>query len=186
MSLRYLSISQLSEITGKDRRTISKRLAATQPHSVNGRAQLYDAAEAIQIIYVSDSVEGMDKKLLRTELAIEEERLTKLKLENGKASGELVLLEEVAKVVEKEYSYVRANIRSLASRLAKPLAMIDDANIVFSRLAEAVDEVLAELTADQVYQAKAEDAKLEPLQEQPAPVELPADNKTADDNGEDT
>lgn len=156
MSSRYLSISQLSELTGKDRRTISKRLDGVKPHSANGRAQLYDAHEVLETLYVSDKVEGMDKKLLRIELALEEERLTKLKLENGKTTGELATIEDVVKTVGKEYSFVRAQLRSLPSRLAKPLSMVSDPNTVHSRLKDAVEECLAELTADEQYEHERE------------------------------
>lgn len=151
MSLRYLSISQLSEITGKDRRTVSKRLAAITPQSEAGRAILYDAPAAIEAIFLSDSVEGMDKKLLRVELAVEEERLQKLKIENGRSLAELVPVEQVAKAVEKEYSFVRAQVRSIPSKMAKPLSMVTDPNQVYTRLQEAVDECLTELTMDKKY-----------------------------------
>lgn len=152
MSLHQLSISQLSEITGKDRRTITKRLAGIEPQSGKGRAILYDAPEAIEAIFVSDSVEGMDKKLLRVQLAVEEERLQKLRIENGRALGELVPVEQVAKAVEKEYSFIRSQIRSIPSKMAKPLSMVTDPNEVYSRLQAAVDECLTELTMDAKYE----------------------------------
>jgi hypothetical protein len=151
MSLRYLSLSQLSDITGKDRRTVAKRLAAVKPHSEKGRAILYDAPEAIEAIFLSDSVEGMDKKLLRVELAVEEERLQKLRIENGRSLGELVAVDQVAKAVEKEYSFVRAQVRSIPSKMAKPLSMVTDPNEIYSRLTDAVDECLTELTMDTKY-----------------------------------
>lgn len=156
MSLRYLSISQLSEITGKDRRTISKRLAGMQPHSVNGRAQLYDAVEALEQLFISDKIEGMDKKLLRVELALEEEKLQKLKIENGRALGELVPVDSVCKEVEKEYAFVRSQLRSLPSKLAKPLSMVTDPNEAYALLTDSVDECLRELTADAAYAEKSQ------------------------------
>jgi hypothetical protein len=164
MSLRYLSISQLSEITGKDRRTVSKRLAALVPQTTKGNAQLYSAPEAIETIFVSDSVEGMDKKLIRVQLAIEEEKLQKIKIENGVSLKELVPVEDVAKAVEKEYSIVRSQIRALPSKMAKPLSMVTEPNEIYSRLQEAVDEVLLELTADAQYESAKQ--KLEFLRHQ--------------------
>lgn len=151
MSLRYLSISQLSEVTGKDRRTVSKRLSGIEPHSLKGNAQLYDSARAVELICAAESVAGMDKQLLKAELGVEVARQAKMEIEVGKLRGELVPLGDVAKAVEKEYSFVRAQFRSIPSKLAKPLSMISDPNEVHLRLHEAVDECLAELTADVKY-----------------------------------
>lgn len=169
MSLRYLSISQLSEVTGKDRRTVTKRLALVAPHTTEGRAILYDAAEAIETIFVSDSVEGMDKKLLKAELGLEIARQAKAEIEVGKLRGELIPIGEVVRCVEKEYSFVRAQIRSLPSKLAKPLSMIADPVEVHSRLLEAVNECLAELVADVLFETKYEKLNVELPDKAPEP-----------------
>jgi len=151
MALRYLSISQLSEITGKDRRTISDRLSDVKAHSADGRAQYYDTREVLPIILVEKTVAGIEKKLQRIELETAEETLQKLKLANGKTTGELASIEEVAETVEREYSYVRAQLRSLPSRMAKPLSMVTDPGEVFTQLTDAINEALSELSADKTY-----------------------------------
>ena len=152
MSLRLLSISQLSEVTGKDRRTITKRLAGVEPHSTEGRAVIYSAPEAISLIMASDTVAGLDKKLLQAEVGLEIARQAKMEIEVGKLRGELVSVEDVAKAVEKEYSFVRAQFRSIPSKLAKPLSMVQEPNEVYKQLDEAINDCLAELTVDKKYE----------------------------------
>ena len=47
----YLSISQLSELTGRDRRTVAGKLADV-PHTAGERgAMLYESSEALPLIY---------------------------------------------------------------------------------------------------------------------------------------
>jgi hypothetical protein len=64
----------------------------------------------------------------------------------------LIPLTEVVKAVEKEYSFVRARIRSMPSSMAQPLAILTEPRQVFERLTEAVVEWLSELTADSNYE----------------------------------
>lgn len=182
MSLRYLSISQLSEVTGKDRRTISKRLASIQPHSDEGRAYKYDAAVALDLIFASDSVQGMDKQLLKAQLGLELGKQAKIEIEVAKLRGELIPLGEIVKAVEKEYANVRAQLRAIPSKLAKILSMVTDPNEVYLRLTESIDETLTELTADKEFADKQKlmeaktDAEIIPTApEQPATPDEPND-----------
>lgn len=157
MSLKIMSINQLSELTGKDRRTIKKKLAAlpTQPGS-SSKAILYNTADALQALYGADSTESVDKELKAEELRIERAKREKLEIEVGRLRGEMLPLSEVVKVVEKEYSFVRAQFRSLPSKLTKPLSLLSDPHEIHSRLTEAVDECLIELTADKTYESQNE------------------------------
>lgn len=158
MSLRKLSISQLAEVSELDRSTVKKILEEAKLEStIDGRAHRYPAREALAILLLDSgaeapNVESPTKRLNRIILQIEEEKLEKLRFENGKSSGELVSVEDVAKAVEKEYAYVRSQFRSLPSKLAKPLSMVTDPNEIHSRLNEAVNECLSELTLDSVYE----------------------------------
>ncbi|PYI81223.1 MAG: hypothetical protein DMF05_03630 [Verrucomicrobia bacterium] len=54
----HLSISQLSELTGRDRRTIAKQLSDV-PHVAGQRgAMLYESTEALPLVYAVDNLEG--------------------------------------------------------------------------------------------------------------------------------
>ncbi len=152
MKLRYLSINQLYEITGKDRRTIKKRLESLNPHSTDNRGEKYDAHAALELVYQPESTQGIDKKLQLEELRNQQQRNEKLELEIGEMRGRLVPIEDVAKAVEKEYTFVRTRFRTIPSKLAKPISMVTDPNQVQIRLQEAVDECLTELTADSKYE----------------------------------
>ena len=156
MSLHLLSISQLSEVTGKDRRTIVKRLGNIQPHSEKKNAKLYIASEALETLFLSDSVEGMDKKLVKVNLAIEEEKLSQLKIKNARSRGELVPLHEVSREVAKEYAVVRARVRTVPSSLAKAVSMISDPHEVLHRISEAIEDCLCGLVADAKYEIELE------------------------------
>ena len=57
----HLSITQLSELTGRDRRTVAGKLADV-PHTAGERgAMLYESSEALPLIY---AVSGAKPKIL--------------------------------------------------------------------------------------------------------------------------
>ena len=54
----HLSISQLSELTGRDCRTIAKQLSDV-PHVADQRgAMLYESTEALPLVYAVDNLEA--------------------------------------------------------------------------------------------------------------------------------
>ena len=167
MKMRYLSINQLSQVTGRDRATISKRLELLKPHEENGRAKIYDAHEAIPLLYSTEQAKGMQKKIEMVQYEIEKEKLNKLRLDNDAKIGRLVDISEVAKTVEKEYVFVRAQIRSMPARMSKVLSMESDPMVVNSLLAAEIDETLKELISDKKYEQQMkeledqEDAKIQ-------------------------
>ena len=149
MSLRQLSMTQLHELTGIDRRTVKKRLDKIEPITGPRGAMLYDPVVALPLLYNGgDNPEDDAKALLDAQLRYEEARADKMRLEADKMAGLQVAIEDVAKAVEKEYTYVRATLYAMPSKLAKGLALEEDPAVIQSQLHAAVDEALAHLKAD--------------------------------------
>ena len=159
MSLRYMSINQMAEITGVDRRTIKSRLAELDPVKKDGRAFLYDAHKALALaLGMGGTSESQTDKLLKeANLRRESAAADKLEIENAKTRGELVAIEDVARTVGKEYTYVRASILSMPAKLAKPIAMEDDPSVCMSMIKKEVDEILNHLQADVSLQIEPEE-----------------------------
>jgi hypothetical protein len=77
-----LSINQLADMTGKDRRTITTRLAKL-PHTLGPKqAHLYPSAAALALIYGADA-EGKSLEEARTELALEQAGLARVRREEA-------------------------------------------------------------------------------------------------------
>lgn len=150
MSLRYLSISQIAEITGMDRRTVKSKLAGVEPFKTHGKAILYDANEVLALKYTvaDDTPENASQALAEATLKLEQARADKARLEADKMAGLLVAIEDVARAVEKEYTYVRATLYAMPSKIAKGLASEEDPAVIQKQLHTAVDEALAHLQAD--------------------------------------
>jgi len=142
---RLFSIRDLIDITRKSDKTIKKKLETLAPTPGPKGAKLYDSAQALALIYADVG----DLSTERAKLTVLQQE--KLEIEIAKIKGEVVAIEDVAKTVEKEYSFVRAHIRQLPSKLAKPLSMVTDPHEVHAAISEAVDECLTELTADATY-----------------------------------
>jgi hypothetical protein len=79
----HLSISQLSELTGRDRRTVARKLADF-PHTAGQRgAMLYESSEALSLIYIVDNLEAARAAQARSHAslnAVREEDLRKQRI----------------------------------------------------------------------------------------------------------
>ena len=79
----HLSISQLSELTGRDRRTVAGKLADV-PHTAGERgAMLYESSEALPLIYAVDNLEAARAAQARSQAslnAVREEDLRKQRI----------------------------------------------------------------------------------------------------------
>jgi phage terminase Nu1 subunit (DNA packaging protein) len=153
MSLRYISTSQLADLSGYDRRTVSDRLVELKPYKKEKNLVLYDARLALPLIFAAGKYKGKDieKDMKEQELRYETLRADKVELELNIAKGEYVNIEDVASVVEKEYTYVRATLLSIPSRRAKALALEMDPMVIQDLLVEDIAEALNHLNADKKY-----------------------------------
>lgn len=148
--MRFLSLSQMSEATGFDRRTIKERLAQLTP-KVEGRSHLYDAREALPLLYRAsqDNDKANSRRLLEEQLRYETERADKIALQNTKLRGGVVSIEEVAGVVEGEYAAVKAALLSIPYKSAGELATMDNVIEIKKLLDGLLNEALSELSADE-------------------------------------
>ncbi len=65
-----LSISQLSELTGRERRTVANKLADV-PHTPGDKnAMLYESAEALPLIYAVDNLENARAAQARSQASL--------------------------------------------------------------------------------------------------------------------
>ncbi len=150
MNLRYLSMSQLSEVTGLDRRTVKDRLAKQKPYKTEGKAILYEARKAIPILlgFGDPDAKDIGRQQREQELRHEKIRAEKLEIEVGRMKKELVPIEDVCKSVEQEYTYTRTSLLSIPVKCAKALSLETDPAVVQATLAEYINEALAHLQAD--------------------------------------
>jgi phage terminase Nu1 subunit (DNA packaging protein) len=149
--MKYLSISQLSEVTGIDRRTCKDRIETLTP-IVKGRSHLYHAREAIPLIInfgLEDNKDEYHRQIRNEELRHEKAKADKIQLQVEKLRGELVPIEDVARVVETEYAAVRAALLAISSKVSGELASMDSVIEIKKLLDGHINEVLAELSADQ-------------------------------------
>jgi hypothetical protein len=104
-----ISINKLSVLTGKDRRTISKRLATLSPNA-SGE---YLASEALRLIYNPDELNPTQERA-----RLDAARREMLEIQKSVAEGELVHIDKVTSVWESIVSNVRSKLLNLPPRLA--------------------------------------------------------------------
>lgn len=149
MDLRFLSISQLSQVTGKDRRTVTSRIAALKPNRIEGKAHLYDAHSALEAVYKIDSDDELKVEMAAASLRIEKGNAEKIELQLAKIRGEQVDIEAVSSVVEKQLSRVRAQLIAIPNKACRDLVVMTDPRIIKAYLEDLINECLTELTADE-------------------------------------
>lgn len=159
--LRYLSINQLSKVTGKDRSTISKRLEELKPYEEKARAKIYDAHEAIPMIFAQEAGKGLHKKTQQVEYEIEKEKLNKIRMDNEVKQSKLLYIDDVVRTVEKEYMFIKAQIKVLPSRVSKILSLTTNPIEVNQVLMNEIDSILTELSSDEFYNAKMKEMEIE-------------------------
>jgi phage terminase Nu1 subunit (DNA packaging protein) len=179
MANQYVSINQLSILTGRDRATITKKLAVLEVRQV-GRAKMYDAQKALPVIYglADEDPSQIKERILKEELRERTARADKLETEVAKTRGQLVAIEDVTKEVAKQFTRVRAAILSLPSRLAKPISMETDPNVVKDLLDSAVIETLEHLSAEDELVISEDDDDAS-LTTDVSPEQDPADDLTS-------
>ena len=141
--MKHISISEIAELTELDRATIRARLKDLSPKA-EGRAQTYPAREALLTVFEL-SLDKIKAEQLRYETA----RANRIELQNAKLQGEVVAIEDVAGVVEKEYAAVRASLLSIPSKASIELSALTSPIEIKKRLEDLINETLEELTADQ-------------------------------------
>ncbi len=151
MDIRYLSISQLSQVTGRDRRTVTSRLSALKPYKIFGKSHIYDAHTALEAIYKVDSIDEIETQMAKASLRIEEGNAEKIDLQLAKMRGDQVEIETVAAIVEKEYGRVRAQHIAIANKTCRDLAVMTDPRLIKDFIEDAINESLSELTADEDF-----------------------------------
>lgn len=154
---RLFSISQLSKLTGRDRATISSRLQDMKPTAEDGRAKYYDTQEALPVLYAAESFKGMQKKIEMVEYEIQKEKLHKVRLENEQQIGKLVPISEVCKTVEREYAFVKAQVKSIPAKLSKMLSMETDPAVINKIITDEINQALSELVSDENYKKHLEE-----------------------------
>ena len=116
--MRKLSINELAELTGKDRRTIKKHLADVLPDA----AGKYDSPHALQVLYVGDGGPTYSEAMRRLAIAREKserEKEKKLRMENALAEQSQIDVEDVYGILEGSFIAIRERIlgsRSLTDK----------------------------------------------------------------------
>lgn len=148
MNFPFFSLNQLAVLSKKDRRTVSQKLVGLK-FQMEGKSKLYDAREALPLIIgTSADSKSIEKQIQEEELRERKARADKIELEVALRRGQQVPIEDVIQDVAKEYTRVRASIRAISSKLAHPLAMVNDPAKVKEILDEAHSEALEHLTKD--------------------------------------
>lgn len=162
MSEKNISISRIAELTGKDRRTVTKRLAILRPVETTKGAKKYEASEALKCVFAPDIEDEIRLKISAESTPdhaggydgtvddnrIKRAKAEKLELELSERKGELIAVDQIVREVEKEYEFVRTNLLTVPSKAAKTLSTIEDPAEVERELQFYISEILKALTMD--------------------------------------
>ena len=119
---RFFSIRSLSQLTGRNRETISRKLEglACKPGPKNGK--LYNAKEALPLIFDVDRGEQSAINPLKEKALLDEARRKLLELELAQKRGELLSSDGLQTELEDVFSSIRSKLLNLPPKLAQRLS----------------------------------------------------------------
>jgi phage terminase Nu1 subunit (DNA packaging protein) len=132
------SINQLSELTGRDRRTIKRRIEAL-PTDDQGR---YDSTQALPLLYGSKG--ELDPSQERAKL--DQARRELAELEFSKRRGALIEEGTVFRVVESAATACREHLLTIPGRMADSLAAEANARSIEATLNQEIRSALERIT----------------------------------------
>jgi phage terminase Nu1 subunit (DNA packaging protein) len=157
-----LSISKIAELTGKDRRTVTKRLSGIKPAEVIKGAKNYESSIALAAVLSPDFELEIRNKISAEKTPdhaggydgtvddnrIKRAKAEKLEMEVAERRRELIPINEIISEVEKEYGFIRTNLMSIPAKNAKILSELDSPAEIQKVLDASIFEVLKSLTVD--------------------------------------
>lgn len=149
-----LNLTDLEKLTGFERRTIAKKLDEANVTFQEGtqNQKLYKTQDVLPILYrnAATSEDATAADLEKEKLLLTTAKRKKAELEYSERNREVIPIEEVVEIVGKEYSIIRAQFRSMPSKLAKHLAVTSNPEEIYNMLSKNIDEILSELQTDAV------------------------------------
>jgi phage terminase Nu1 subunit (DNA packaging protein) len=148
-----MNIAELSNLTGKHRATIKKRLLTVDPLSEESeRAKLYETRIVLPMLYQPDFItpsNQADSNVL--DLTAERARLAhhqanKYHLESENLKGNLIEADIVQEVWEAQLANLRAKLLTIPTKAAPRAAILDDEKQVVTYLQKLIHDALEELS----------------------------------------
>ena len=140
------SISQLSDLTGFDRRTISKRLAHLDAEDKGTRGKWYESDSALRTLYAGDA--GLDPQQERALLDAAKRRLADL--EYAKRRGDLVPWETVDKALFTGVATMKSRLQGIAGQYSAIFAAESDAKKIEQILDAEIYAALVDISNTKV------------------------------------
>jgi phage terminase Nu1 subunit (DNA packaging protein) len=112
-----VSINELAELTGRDRRTIKKRLADL-PSRRDGRSILFDSGRALSLIYGATADDGQALDPSQERAALDRARRRLAELQHAEQSRELIPAGNIKAELGKAVHACRSHLLALPVQLA--------------------------------------------------------------------
>ena len=140
------SISELSHLTGFDRRRIRAALCDLPASKGAKGAVMYASVEALPLLYLQPG-DGDTFDLTDERARLAHHQANRAALEAEQLAGSLIEIEAVASVVGEEYSNVRSRLLAISTRAAPQvigLSIVEVKALLDDMLFEALDELSAD------------------------------------------
>ena len=157
MSLRYLTVKQLAEVTNFHVRTVQKRLRYVQPYETSGGRTLYDANAVLPLLF---QVDDQDKaRLMAEKLKYQKARTDMMLIKVTKLEEDLVCPIEAAQDVRNEFAAVRKFLGAIPGNAAEQVAKATDPAVVKAILDDTINQALIDVCDYAEAKVAAIDAK---------------------------
>ncbi len=143
-----ITISALSDLTGFDRRTISRRLADLKCEDKGRGGKFYQSDHALSLLYNGGGGENLDPAQERALLDNARRRLAEL--EFSKRRGELLSADVAYRAIEQAATAFKSRLQGIPGQYSSILAAESDAKKIEGILDQEIWNALDEITRTDV------------------------------------
>lgn len=154
-----ISVNMLSELTGKDRKTITRRLEGLEPEKSKKKGNYYDLKTALKLVFepVRDELEDDDDGLfingMLEKAKLDRARRIGVELENEIKKKTLIPREELSQVLQKMFGAVRAKLLNVPLKATQSMPEKPNRKQLEAHLKKAINEALRDLSEKNVYES---------------------------------
>ena len=161
------SINELANMTGRDRRTVARRLESLPSKPGANRAKLYDTRAALQRIIAPTGADGEQLDPAQEKAALDRARRELVELDVQRRRRDLVEVEAVISAWSTQVQIAKSRMMALPARLAPDMVRATDQREAERHIRREINAVLEELARVDGTPA---DSGEQPPQDAPAPA----------------
>lgn len=143
------SINQLSKLTGRDRRTIDKRLVNLKPCRTVGKTRYYAAADVLPIL--GESPKDLPAKQ-QIEIRLLRARCERVELETKIRKGQFLPIGDIKRECTRFNFAIKQKFHAMPRRISQQIAAETDASTIETKIESELNDILTAMSERKYFE----------------------------------